>query len=862
MKRVKLKMSKKFSVNKPKIAIIALILTLTISAVLVALPITTAQFDFPEQPPLQINIPTFLYATVAPNPVGVNQIVYLHAVFSKPTPTFNGRGGDLYENVTIEIVAPDGSKDILGPYTAGMTGGVATSFTPTKVGEYTIKAVYLGQILTGTNPDNPEPTGWNLHLLGSLLMPCISEEVTLVVQEDQVTSLYQTPALPEEYWTRPIYATNWDWGLLGGSWFGLAAPGFATTGRYDATGNFQPYSTAPNTPHIMWTKPTHFGGQAGLPISSDQASQYTSTSVLIRYFEPIILNGILYYTRYASINSEIVGWEAVDIRTGETLWSREAGITGNEAIKMGQILRFHNIQEYGSTAFLWSTPMSSMFGGAAFFGLYDAMTGEFVANITNPASAAFIMDFEAEQQGTILGYYTSGGNLTMWNSTKIMGGSGMDAILLRPSGTLNFADGVEWSVPIPTELDGVEISLSRAAVTPEVILLRQVPNAITWQEANLGYQITAGVDAKTGELLWGPINQTLPRLQDVGLLAARDGVYVLHNKDANEAYGYSLVNGTRLWGPVKLEGNAWSAMGRGAEIAYGKVYIFDSGGYVHAINLESGEVEWNFTRGSAGYDTPFGVYPLFHYGMHSVADGKLFLSEGFLYTPPLHPSRRVAIDCDSGNLVWSILSYSSRCPAAIADGYLIQWNSFDNQIYSFGKGPTETTVKAPDVGIPVESTALISGTVMDISAGSEQEGVIERFPNGLPAVADEDMKEWMEYVYMQQECPTDLTGVPVKIEVVDPNNEYHNYGTYTTDAYGNYALPFEPDVEGTYLIMATFEGSESYWRSQSATYLTASPAPEVETGTDYTPMFIAIILAVIIAILIGLVNLLALRKRK
>jgi len=847
---------------KPKISTMALILLLTASAMLVALPAATAQektYDFP----------TFLFVSVAPNPVGLNQIVYVTATFSRPTPTSEGFGGDWYENVTIEIVDPSGSKTVMGPYLTTMVGGYTINFVPDKVGEYTFQAFYPGEILDLTNPGDRNPErGWNRHLIGSRLLPTESEIVTLTVQEEPVEPIYQTPPRPDEYWTRPIYATNWDWGELGANWFGIGG-----SGKYDATGNLQPYGTAPNTGHIMWTKllSGFFGGQPGAPILGDQSTQYSSTSGVATYYTPIIMNGILYYNQHYGDQFLIGGWEAVDIRTGETVWSKPAGVTGQESLEFGQILRVHNEQEYGSWAYLYSSPTNLGWGAPSWRGVYDAKTCTLVANITNAVSASYLMSVEDNTKGSLLGYYTSGGNLNMWNSSKLFSYNSeyMGFIIgtrTHTYGTHNWTEGIEWSVPLPTELNGNPISLSVAATTPEVILLRQVGGSLIWQGVNTeGWQITAGYDAKTGAKLWGPINQTLPPLEDVALVAARDGYYVLHSKDRFQAYGYSLTNGQKLWGPVQLEGHAWSSVWRLADIAYGKVYIWDLGGYVNAINLETGEVEWTFTRGSAGYDTPFGIYPIFGYNAHSIADGKLFLSEGITYTPPLSPSRRLAINCTDGSLVWSILNFDSKVVGAIADGHMVTWNCFDNQLYSFGKGPTETTVTAPDVGIPLGSTALISGTVMDISSGAEQDGVIERFPNGLPAIADANMREWMEYVYMQQNCPADLTGVPVKIEVVDPNNAYHDYGTVTTDAYGNYALPFEPDVEGTYLIMATFGGSESYWRSYSATYLTASPAaeePEVGAETDYTPMFIGIIIAVIIAILIGLVNLFALRKQE
>jgi len=881
VKRVKLKMTKKFSVNKPKIATIALILTLTISAVLLALPITTAQFAPIEQDPRIIDIPSFLFVTASPNPVGVNQIVYIGATFSKPMPTNNGQGGDYYDNVTIEIVDPSGHKTVMGPYITSMAAGVTETFTPNQVGEYTIQAFYPGQILTGTHRGgSPEPSGWSTHLIGSWQMPTESEIVTLIVQEDEVEPIYQTPRLPDEYWTRPIYATNWGWGKdIGSNWFGTSVQQ-----------NIQPYGIAPNTAHIVWSKSTHFGGQPGAPIASDQSTQYSSTSLLTSYFgATTILNGILYYNKYAALTSELIGWEAVDIRTGKTLWSKSAGVTGTESITRGQIVNFNNFQEFGSAAFLYSQPGGGgfFFGGASWNGIYDAYTGEFLANITNPVSGTMMIDTydDTELQGAIIAYSAAGGNLNMYNTTKLLAlTSGMDAGFIRPGGTIDGSAALQWSVPIPTTLNGVDISLSVAAVTPDVILLREVPGSLQWQGTTMGFQITAGVNPKTGAVIWGPFNQTeIPEYEDTAFMAAGDGYYVLHNKDTNDAYCYSLTDGSFQWGPVQLEGSGWSSVWRDGEIAYGKAYIWDLGGYCSAIDLESGEVAWNFTRGNAGYDTPFGIYPIFGYSGHMVADGKLFLSEGIMYTPPLHPSRRLAINCTDGSLTWSISQYSSTTPGVVADGYLISWNSFDSKIYSFGKGPTQTTVEAPLTGVTQGSSVVIRGTVMDISAGTEQEGVIECFPNGVPAVSDESMREWMEYVYMQQNCPSDVEGVKVFVKILDPNGEWYST-IVTSDANGVFSHSWAPTIAGDYHVTAMFEGSESYYTSYSTTTFTvdesqAADAPSAaeiaETTVNQMPAYPAIpeipayltidLIILIIAavgVVIGLIAYMALRKQK
>ena len=58
----------------------------------------------------------------------------------------------------------------------------------------------------------------------------------------------------------------------------------------------------------------------------------------------------------------------------------------------------------------------------------------------------------------------------------------------------------------------------------------------------------------------------------------------------------------------------------------------------------------------------------------------------------------------------------------------------------------------------------------------------QNFPNGLPCVSDASMTQFMEAVYEQQPMPTNTTGVPVTLYVLDSNNNYRSIGTTTTNA--------------------------------------------------------------------------------
>jgi outer membrane protein assembly factor BamB len=848
--------------NKNKTVAIALILLLTLSA---AIAFATVQFEAHA-----IDVPTFLFVTASPNPVGVGQLCYVGAMFSKPPPTQAGASGDRYENITISVTDPGGKKTDFFFRIASMAAGIQFNYTPDKVGNYTMQAKYPGEAsMDGRNAEVPTVGGQMANLRGSALLPADSNILTLVVQEEWVQPIYKTPPLPTEFWTRPIYGTNWNWGELGANWFGMGG-----SGAYDANRNFQPAGAAPNAPHIMWTLQTdRFGGQPGAPIPADESSIYTATSLLINYFRPqCILNGILFYNRF-NYRGALIGWRAVDIHTGEIVWERTPGETGNERIDWGQIFNYNNFQEFGSSAHLYSAGGAGGFmgGGAAWFGVYDPYTGRWLANVTDAPSTSKIINYDAQMRGEVIGYYVSGGQLCMYNTTKLWVGTSWQ---VSASGTINASstsrNGTMWKTRLPTTFGADNISLSIAAVTPDVILMRQVPGAVSWQGANNGYAYAAGYDAKTGALKWGPFNQTWldRKYEDVSLLCSGDGYYVLHNKDRGEAYGYSLQTGEKLWGPVQLVGGSYSKIHRNGIIAYGKVYISDLGGYVNAVDLATGTLAWTYFRGASGTDTPFESYPLFGYGTQSIADGKLFLTEGIMYTPPAHPAYTPAINCTDGTEVWKFSDYGCTSVQAIADGFLISFNSFDCQIYCFGKGPSATTVTAPDTAQPLGTQVLVQGTVIDTSGGTKQDVITTRFPHGLPAMSDASQQAWMEYAYQQQIKPANATGVEVSISVLDPNNNAYEVGTTTSDASGLFSCAFTPEVSGKYTVIATFAGSESYYGSYAETTIVVESAPEATPAPTPTPapmtdtyimgFGIGMIIAIVI---VGLLLFLLLRKR-
>src|SRR5674476_12935 len=92
----------------------------------------------------------------------------------------------------------------------------------------------------------------------------------------------------------------------------------------------------------------------------------------------------------------------------------------------------------------------------------------------------------------------------------------------------------------------------------------------------------------------------------------------------------------------------------------------------------------------------------------------------------------------------------------------------------------------------------------------------------------------MEYVYMQKPRPTNATGVPVTVSVVDVNGNYRQIGNTISDEDGRFSLPWTPDIAGQYVVYASFAGSESYWPSHAENSFVVQEAQVTPTCLLYT----------------------------
>jgi outer membrane protein assembly factor BamB len=633
----------------------------------------------------------------------------------------------------------------------------------------------------------------------------------------------------------------------------------------------------------------------------------------------IIMGGILYYTLYPGATSSPEGWVAVDLRTGQTIWTKNT----TDVLKCGQIMQFESPNQRGGIPYLWANPMAttngvvyvaSNSGGqilvTSTLEMFDAMTGNWILNITGVPGITQTYD----SSGSMIGYYINNTSpqgiygtqtLNMWNSTLAIQNYGWNTrqnynlwTWQPPQGaSIPFALGIQWTVPLVNTMtadNGTVVNINALyqtdtglvgsnpndASTPasfplvisrvaDVILVDNSASGLRMQEP--GYWISEGYSPSTGALVWGPTKNTIPAWARMAVSSVGDGIYTIYVSNTYSFYAYSLATGQKLWGPtsIAVADNPWSYYVDTSMIAYGHLYSVDFGGNVYSINEKTGAVEWCLSLGTSGYQTPYGVWPITNF--QCIADGKIYFSGGHLYSPPIYAGALLyCVNATSGDLIWSMPQFATTNSArgAIADGYLVVPNAYDNQIYCYGKGPSKTTVIAPSVGVTTSTPITISGAVTDISAGSQQNAAAMNFPNGLPCVSDASMTQWMMYVYEQQPLPSNTTGVPVSIDVLDSNGNYRNIGTATSDVSGKFSFTWTPDIPGDFTVIASFPGSESYYASYDEAFFTAgNPAPTaapVATAAPsmadlyFMPMSIAIFIAIIV---VGVAIILALRKR-
>jgi hypothetical protein len=610
-----------------------------------------------------------------------------------------------------------------------------------------------------------------------------------------------------------------------------------------------------------------------------------------------------------------VAW---DLMTGQQDWSINTSATGISLVpSFGYLPSMDQPNQHGilPDGLLIATQTTSTYGTA--WRGYDPRTGVLTTmNVTNvPGGTAVAGPIGEYLKIALVNYGTAAKPnyyLQEWNASNVFGIYAGTGTSYWYTGTENASlpSAYDWnvSVTLPNSLSGWAIggvpteptqyspgsSASGCVALNDLVLFVQGSfgghvNAMGAAVATGPVNVTAISlnPATLGQTLWAQSYQPAPQ-NNTRVLAAWDpstGVWILWDQDSMDQYGFSLSTGAQLWGPVTVPNSTntdWNFIGDGTtqeNCAYGNLYWAGYAGQLYCINDTTGALEWTYGNGAtpdnstyAGIGTPYGYYPIF---ISCISDGMVYLasSEHSPNSPLYWNYDERCINATTGLQIWAIpccanLMYGGYTP--IASGYLVADNTYVQELYCFGQGPSALTVTAPDTATSVGTPVVIRGTVTDISAGTQQTQQKADFPNGVPCVSDASEGAWMQYVYDQQLMPSDVTGVPVTISVIDSNGNQRQIGNTTTDSSGMFTYSWAPDISGAYTVIANFAGSNAYYPSSSETSFyataahatpapTATPASNLATTADLMTYMVAAVIAIIIAI--AIVGLVLIRKK-
>jgi hypothetical protein len=806
--------------------------TLISAAVIALMLLSTIALNLPSAS--AANYPTYLFLTVQPNPIGVGQEANVVYWMDKPPPTASGPRGDRWQGWTMEITSPDGDVETTNLAASDAAGSGIIKYAPAQTGNYVFKILFPGQNITQGSAIN-----W--------YSPSESAEVQLTVQEEQIQPIPYIP-LPTEYWSRPINAANHGWNQLASNWLGAGSAGPHGPRCYDSNGNFNPYGTAPNAPHVMWTREIAFGGIVGEETGD---TNYFPGETYDRKFQPpIIMQGRLYYNQRLGVD-RWQGLYCIDLQTGEEIWFKN-GTT----VTFGQLLNWQTPNVHGIIPHLWSVSGTT-------YKMYDAFTGDWLLDIANVSSGTMVFG----ENGEILIYNLAGATnrLTLWNSSKVLETSMTGDWYYRPTGpVIDGNKGYEWNVTVP-DMAGTQslLKIKDGVIYARATYTDGAPG--TTKVGDVAYDISFDTIKKAADgkyptsvnNMWAPVNRTFEGAILNGFIDSN--ILPTFVKETMVWYGINVRTGTIAWGPTEPYENAWGVYQPYADwqSANGILYAAGYDGMVHAYNITTGQNIWNWYTDNSELETVYGHY-VFKDSAMSISDGKLYAvtNEHSPSTPLYRGSKMYCIDAVTGQGLWNI-SFWGLFPV-LADGYALSFNYYDGLVYCFGKGESEATITTAPKVSTLGSSVLIEGKVTDKTPSA----------NGAAAVSDTSMANWMEYLYMQQPQPTNATGVTVKLDVIDANGNYRNIGEVTTDLTGAYSYAWQPDIPGKYTIMASYSGSNSYGSSFAETAIQVdevpppSTTPITETAQPMTDTYVlAVGAAIIVAIaILGVIIILKLKK--
>jgi outer membrane protein assembly factor BamB len=727
-----------------------------------------------------IKAPTFARLTVKYPVMGLGYSQYIDGWINP-----NRESARIYFDMTYVITKPSGQVVTIKLD----SHAEATSSTSVKVdelGTWSVKMSYNGDLLHDAS---------------------VSPVTTWVVQQTQPPeNVAPQQPLPDYAWQFPISAEYQEWYQIAGPWTTLRADG----GR----SGFNPYSVGPTSPHLLWKTQVVKGGIMGgdTGYMSWSGSFYPSSMGTTT----VGAQGRIFFARIERYQNQtaLIGthWTiyCFDEYTGEEIFRKDLPGTVTTGIA-GPMLYLDMSQQYkmdpstraAYSLWVWDGGLWQVdpFNGDVLY--YNSQ----LANGTTPGGVGVY------DGNMYIPNYPMAGNLTKWSFQS---------------------KSVVWTVAAPKNpWTGANILPQTSAewlfnqdMTYSVATVGENPTVrkiYTWNLVD-GSLLANGITVDT-DFPSGGVNSVF-----------QDGkIFGLNGNDMCEYAGDVLTGKTAWksepciypWGSFQAYqcAGSWGPTGGGGS----QIYLPSWDGNLYCFNATTGKTIWKFFCGNTS-ETAMGHH--MPWSEIITADNKVYFTVGEHTSPyPLpREGKFFCIDAKTGELIWSLDGWydhvwDSRAMAGIMGGIIWYPNRYDGCLYGIGKGESATTVSAPTVSVPVGTGVLLQGTVTDQSPGAP----------GTPAVSDDSQDQWMGYLYMNKPKPTNASGVTVFLQAKTSDGSIIDITHVQSDSYGQYVYTWIPPAQDTYKIIASFEGSKSYFASSGECGLSVGPAAAVAPIVVPTP---------------------------
>ena len=813
--------------------------------------------------------PDATFATVShlsfrPNPIGLGQPLLVNIWLQPPIQVTH-----YFKNAySVTFTKPDGTVETVGPMSS-FQGDATAWFEKVidQLGTWKVKFDFAGAFFPAGNYttragqfSGTQGQDRNAEFPLSIYYKPSSDGPYEFIAQNQLVASWPPSPLPTDYWTRPISPENREWWSIAGSYpaTGIVGggPNWPTgTNTYMSNYGYTPYVQGPNTAHVVWRRQGAVSGLIGGSLGQSSLSGGGGNP-------SVVYAGRAYQTLTKIVDGKPTSvWQCYNLRTGEVFWER------TDVTQVPTMISYvsSTVQLVpGTEASPTGMSVSLMYVGGGRLIKYDPWIGSVNLNISIAPLTSATM-YSPDRFLSVQNIGTSANpnyRLIDWNITGYV-----------PIGTSIIKVGVINNVSYPFSSIGTADYESMIAVSTQGI--RSIPASgipASWEAtaavngAVYYSQRIMAASLKTGQLLWNITTDESLGTQGFfsGSTSVADhGKYAVRLNDG-KFHCWDLNTGRELW-QSEISSWPWGNFGIYGINSFGGTIIYAQYDGVVAYNWTNGKIVWRYAYEAVyPYETPYqDNYPFYDSNVR-IADGKVYAAntEHTTSQPITRGWSLHCINVTTGEGIWNITGAMS--PGAVADGYLTASSSYFGYMYVFGKGLSATTVTAPDVVIPKGAGVVIKGTVLDMSPAQPS----------TPCVSKDSMATQMEYLHMQR--PIDgtshniqMAGVPVTLTAIDSKNNYVNIGSVTTSAYyGTFEMAWTPPEEGTYKIIASFAGDESYGSSAASTAVSVGPAqstPETPTypiPPDYTMTIIGGVIAVIIAVAIAAVAIILIGRKR